>query len=47
VSRRHTRDSTEMMLRWIPGADRRVKPDYEAGLIDKYFVMVCTQAPWC
>ena len=28
----------------IPGADNRVRPDYEAGLKDKYFVMVCIQA---
>jgi len=30
--------------RGTPGADNRVKPDYEAGLNDKYFVMVCIQA---
>jgi len=30
--------------RGIPGADNRVRPEYEAGLNDKYFVMVCIQA---
>jgi hypothetical protein len=30
--------------REIPGADIRVRSDYEAGLNDKYFVMVCIQA---
>ena len=33
-----------MKPRVIPGADNRVRSDYEAGLNDKYFVMVCIQA---
>ena len=44
MCRAGTQGEPRSSTRWLPGADDRARPGYEAGLTEKCFVVTRTQA---